>query len=118
VAAVPPIEDGVTEFAGTLRERIIIERPTTLRTPAGLQESGWEQVATCLAAIRLEGVGAEIEGQALSAMPRLRVTIRRRDGIAIDQRIRWSQRTVMIRQLLEDPRFPDRIMMRCEEVRS
>jgi head-tail adaptor len=118
VAAVPPIEDDVTEFAGTLRERIIIERPTTLRTPAGLQESGWEQVATCLAAIRLEGVGAEIEGQALSAMPRLRVTIRRRDGIAIDQRIRWGTRTMMVRQLLDDPRYPDRIVMRCEEMRS
>jgi head-tail adaptor len=118
VAAVPPIEDDVTEFAGTLRERIIIERPTTLRTPAGLQESGWEQVGTCLAAIRLEGVGAESEGQALSAMPRLRVTIRRRDGIAIDQRIRWGTRTMMVRQLLDDPRYPDRIVVRCEEVRS
>jgi head-tail adaptor len=118
VAAVPPIEDGVTEFAGTLRERIIIERPTTLRTPAGLQESGWEQVATCLAAIWLEGVGAEIEGLALSAMPRLRVTIRRRDGITIDQRIRWGTRTMMVRQLLDDPRYPDRIVVRCEEVRS
>lgn len=106
------------EFAGTLRERILIERPTTTRTPTGLQESGWERVASCLAAIQIEGVGAQSEGMAFSAMPKLRVTIRRRSGIAIDQRIRWGTRTMMVRQLLDDPRYPDRIVMRCEEMRS
>lgn len=107
----------MSEFAGSLRERISIERPTTLRTPTGLQEAGWEAVARCLAAIQLEGVGPEAEGQALSAMPRLRVTIRRRSGIAIAQRIRWGERTLMIRQMLDDPRTPDRLVLRCEEVR-
>lgn len=107
----------MSEFAGTLRERIAIDRPTTLRTPTGLQESGWEEVASCLAAIQLEGVGPESEGQALSAMPKLRVTIRRRDGIGIDQRVRWGTRTMMVRQLLDDPRYSDRLVLRCEEVR-
>jgi head-tail adaptor len=74
-------------------------------------------VCRCLAAIVLEGAGAESEGQALSAMPRFRVTIRRRDGIAIDQRIGWRGRFLMVRQMLDDPREKDRIVMRCEEVR-
>lgn len=108
----------MSEFAGTLRERISIERPITTRTPTGLQEAGWEPVARCLAAIALEGVGAESEAMALSAMPRLRVTVRRRDGIRIDQRIRWGSRMLMIRQLLDDPRTPDRLVMRCEEIRT
>lgn len=108
----------MSEFAGTLRQRISIERPVTSRTPTGLQEAGWEPVAQCLAAITLEGVGAESEAMALSAMPRLRVTIRRRDGIRIDQRIRWRSRMLMIRQLLDDPRTPDRLVMRCEEIRA
>lgn len=108
----------MTEFAGKLRERITVERPTTMRTPTGLQEAGWEPVCRCLAAIELEGVGPESEGQALSAMPRLRVTIRRRTGIAIDQRIRWGSRTLMIRQMLDDPRFPERLVLRCEELRA
>lgn len=107
----------MSEFAGTLRERIRIERPVNRRTESGLQEAGWEPVASCLAAIVLEGVGPETEGQALSAMPRLRVTVRRRNGIAIDQRIRWGDRILMIRQLLDDPRKPDRLALRCEEVR-
>jgi head-tail adaptor len=108
----------MTEFAGTLRERINIERPVALRTSAGLQEAGWEPVARCLAAIQPEGIGPESEAMALSAMARFRVTIRRRAGIAIDQRIRWGGRTMMVRQLIDDPRMPDRLVLRCEEIRS
>lgn len=106
-----------SEFAGTLRERITIERPSTERTEMGLRAGGWEIVAWCLAAIEPEGVGAEREAMALSAMPRFRVAIRPRDGIAIDQRILWGARILMIRQLLDDPRQRDRIVMRCEEGR-
>ena len=108
----------MSEFAGTLRERITIERPTTSRTPEGLQQPGWEPVASCLAAIAVEGVGPESEGQALSAMPRLRVTIRRRSGVTIDQRIRWKSRTLMVRSVVDDPRLPDRLVLRCDEVRA
>jgi head-tail adaptor len=108
----------MTEFAGTLRERIIIESKVTNRTPAGVQQEGWATVASCFAAVALDGVGAESEGMALSAMPRFRITIRKRDGIAIDQRIRWGARTLMVRQLVDDPAAKDRLTMRCDEVRS
>jgi head-tail adaptor len=107
----------MTEFAGTLRERIIIESPVSLRNAMGLQEPGWQEVCRCLAAVALESVGAEAEAQALSAMPLYRVTIRQRDGIAIGQRITWKARRLISRQLLDDPRTKDRIVMRCEEVR-
>ena len=106
------------EFAGTLRERVTIERPVSTRNAMGLQEPGWEQVCRCLASVALESVGAESEAQALSAMPRYRIVIRWREGIAIDQRIGWNGRKMMVRQLLDDPRSKDRIVMRCEEVRS
>ena len=105
------------EFAGSLKQRISIERPTLLRTAGGLQEAGWEQVATCLAAIVAEGVGAEAEGQALSANPRFRVTIRARDAIAVGQRIIWGERVMLVRQRIDDPALPDRILLRCEEMR-
>jgi SPP1 family predicted phage head-tail adaptor len=108
----------MAEFAGTLKERILIERPSSERTAMGLSTSGWETVARCLAAIEPEGVGAEAEAQALSAMPRFRVAIRWREGVAIDQRISWGRRLLMIRQLLTDPRAKERITMRCEEVRA
>lgn len=108
----------MSDFAGSLRERILIERPVGARTPMGLQQSAWERVGRCLASIQPEGTGAESEAMALSAMPRFRVTIRKRDGIAIDQRINWNKRILVIRQLLDDPRAKDRIVMRCEEVRG
>jgi len=108
----------MSEFAGTLRERIVIERPISVRNAMGLQEPGWEEVCRCLASVALDSVGQESEGQALSAMPRFKVTLRRRDGIAIDQRISWKGGKLMVRQLLDDPRAGDRISMRCEEVRG
>ena len=106
------------EFTGTLRERVLIERPLASRTAMGVQQFGWERVGTCLASVVPEGTGAEREAMALSAMPRFRVTIRFRDGIGIDQRVTWGERVLMIRQLIDDPRQRDRIVMRCEEVRG
>lgn len=106
------------EFAGTLRERVTIERPVSLRNEMGLQVPGWERVCRCLAGVALDSVGPESEAQALSAMPRYRVTIRMREGIALDQRILWGGRVLMVRQMLDDPRARDRIVMRCEEVRG
>lgn len=108
----------MSEFAGTLRERILIEQPVSVRNDMGLQEPGWQEVCRCLASVTLATIGQQNEGQALSAMPRYRVTIRARDGIALDQRISWNGRKLMVRQLLDDPRTKDRIAMVCEEVRS
>lgn len=106
------------EFTGLLRERVAIERPVSLRNAMGLQQPGWEQVCRCLASVVLDSIGAEAEGQSLSAMPRYKVTIRWREGIALDQRVQWRGRTLAVRQLLDDPRRRDRIVMRCEEVRA
>lgn len=105
------------EFAGTLKERIRIERPVPLRTEGGLQQAGWEPVASCLAAIAAEGAGPEAEAQALSAMPRFKVTIRRREGISVGQRVIWGERAMLVKQRIDDPMLPDRILLRCEEVR-
>jgi head-tail adaptor len=105
------------EFAGTLRERILIERPATSRTVMGLQEAGWEQVCKALASVEPDGAGAEAEAQALSAMPRFRVTIRPRDGVAVGQRVSWRGTQMLVRQMLSNPLEPDRLMLRCEQVR-
>jgi head-tail adaptor len=108
----------MSEFAGTLNERVRIEAPVAERTPMGVQAAGWEEVARCLAMIVAEGSGAESEGQALSAMARFRVTIRARDGIAVGQRVAWRGRRLLIRQRVDDPRLADRIVLRCEEMRN
>lgn len=106
------------EFAGLLRERVVIETLTQERNAIGAQVPEWAVVARCLAIVAPEGAGAEAEGQALSAMPRFKITIRVRDGIAVGQRVRWSGRMLGIRQRVDDPALPDRIALRCEEIRA
>lgn len=106
------------EFAGRLRERIVIEAPVTAREATGVRLSGWQEVARCLAAIRPKGTGAEAEGMALSRMGRFEVLIRWREGIAVGQRVSWRGRHLQIRAISEDARMPDRLDLTCEEVRS
>jgi head-tail adaptor len=107
----------MSEFAGTLKQRVRIERPVALRTDSGLQQPGWEPVCECLAAIVAEGAGAEAEAQALSSLSRYRVTIRPRDAIAVGQRVIWGMRAMLVKQRIDDPATPDRIFLRCEEMR-
>lgn len=106
------------EFAGTLRERIVIERCDDLRGPTGVMQSDWKVFASCLAGVIPDGMGAESEAMALSVMPRFAITIRQRDGVAVGQRVRWSSRLLVIRQITVDPRLRDRMTLRCEEIRS
>lgn len=106
------------EFAGTLRERVVIEAMADVRDAAGMREVGWTVVCRCRASIAPDGVGPQNEAQALSAMARYRVTIRKRPGLGLDQRISWGGRKLMVRQIVEDPRSKDRIVLRCEEVRG
>jgi head-tail adaptor len=105
-------------FAGTLRERITIEQLSQERNAMGLSEGVWTVLASCRAAIVLEGAGSESEGMALSVMPRFRVTVRARPELAVDQRVQWDGRTLMVRQVNADPKLKDRVTLRCEEVRS
>lgn len=110
----------MSEFAGSLKERIQILQLAASQSAIGTQLGGWQVLVRCLAAIKPDGIGAgaEAEAQALSAMPRFRVTIRRREGVKVGQRVRWGERTMLIRQLIDDPRTPDRTLLRCEEVRA
>lgn len=105
------------EFAGTLRQRVVIETLTGERNALAAQVPAWDVVARCLAAIVPDGAGVDVEAQSLSAMARFKVTIRSREGIAVGQRVRWGTRLLAIRQRIDDPAFPDRIMLRCEETR-
>ena len=106
------------EFAGRLKERVVIEAPVEERTPTGVRVGEWREVARCLAAISARGAGAEAEGMALSAMGRFVATIRWREGVAMGQRLRWRGRLYLIRRLMDDPRLPDRIELEIEEWRA
>lgn len=106
------------EFAGTLNERISIERPSGDLTGTGLPDGRWVAVATCRASIASDGTGPQSEGMVLSAMPRFRVVVRRRSGISVGYRMRWRDRFLTIRRVLDDPGMTDRLTLQCEELRT
>jgi hypothetical protein len=90
----------MSEWAGRLKERIRID--------------GTE----CWAAIVPAGEGETIQGMALAAMPRFEVMIRSRAGATVGGQVAWGGRRLLIRQRIDDPRRPDRILLRCEEMRG
>lgn len=108
----------MSEFSGLLKSRIEVLARSADRSPSGVALEEWHVVVRCLAHIALEGSGDLLEGMALSALPRFRVVVRNRPEFAIDQRLRWQGRTLAVRQLIDDPAKPDRLVLRCEEVRQ
>ncbi|MCW3798619.1 head-tail adaptor protein [Sphingomonas sp. BN140010] len=106
------------EFAGTLTQRVELQRLVSVRTAAGLSRRVWETFASCVASVTPDGTGSEAEGMTLSALARYRVVIRARKDLRIEQRLRWRERHFLVKQIIEDPRLPDRIQLRCEEVRA
>lgn len=108
----------MSEFAGLLKTRIEIWQRTGARTASGSSAEEWEPVTRCLARIDAEGAGPSSEAMALTALPRFRVTIRSQERLAIDQRVHWGSRKLSVRQIIADPGTPDRMTLRCEELRA
>lgn len=108
----------MTEFAGLLNQRIVIERQAGARSPTGLRDDLWEEVARCAAGVAPLGAAAEREAMSFSAMPCFKVLIRARANVEVDQRVRWKERVLMIRAIRFDPAAPERFELKCEEVRA
>ena len=105
------------EFAGTLTQRVTIERRAGDRDQAGGATGGWPAIATTFAAIAPAGTTDIEAGEALDARPRWGVTMRPADVIFGD-RLRWGARLLAVRSVVADPRTPDRMMLECEEERG
>lgn len=108
----------MSEFAGSLRTRVEVWQRLETRTPSGLEVDEWDLVCRCLASIEADGFGPVEEGMTLSSLPRFRVAMRSRDDVRIDQRVHWNQRRLAVRQIVSDPAKPDRMVLRCEELRA
>jgi head-tail adaptor len=108
----------VSEFAGLLGSRIEIWRRTDERLPTGLSSNDWELTGLFRAQVEIEGVGKQVEGMSMSALCRYRILLRAHSGIAVDQRVHWQGRRLVIRQVLGSPATPDRVTLRCEELRA
>lgn len=107
----------MSEFAGRLTQRVELWARSSFRSETGVSSEEMSLMLSCLAEIVAEGAGAADEAMSVSAMPRYRVTVRRQGEFSVDQQIRWRGRRLLVRQIVDDPKLPDRLVLRCEEQR-
>lgn len=105
------------EFAGALRERVAIEQRASQRDVWGGAAGGYSYDGAAWAAIAPLTPGEEVAGDVYAALPRWRVTLRRRDRIGPQTRFVWRGRYLKVRTVETDPAAPARMYAVCEEQR-
>lgn len=106
----------MTEFAGTLRERVRLETRLDGRDAFGGAARNYSYDGEAWAAISPLIPGDLTVADALSARPRWRVTLRKREGLGMRTRLTWRGRFLAVRGLVADPREPAQLVLTCEEV--
>ncbi len=105
------------EFAGTLRERVGIEKRLGDRDQlAGATGSYLYKGVAAASVMPLIDAGL-VEAQSLSAMPRWNVTMRKRDDMSQKIRLTWRGKYLAVKSLHSDPREPAQMVLTCEEIR-
>ncbi len=105
------------EFAGTLRERIIVENRIGNRDGYAGAVGTYRNDGQAWAAVSPLGPSDLTRADALSARPRWQVTMRKREGLGMGTRLTWRGKYLAVRSLASDPSFPARMQLVCEEVR-
>ncbi len=82
---------------GQMRERVTLEAPERTPDGAGGWRIAWRTVATVWAAVRRDARESLFAAGRESVAVRTRVTIRRRDDLALDWRLVWGARTIAVR---------------------
>jgi head-tail adaptor len=107
----------MTEFSGTLRERVTIERRLGNRDALGGAIGAYAYDGAAWAAVS-PLIPADLTiADSLSALPRWQVTMRKREGIDLKTRFVWRGRFLGVRSVVSDPRDPARMVLTCQEKR-
>jgi head-tail adaptor len=107
----------MTEFSGTLRERVTLERRLGNRDALGGAIGSYAYDGAAWAAVS-PLIPADLSvADSLSALPRWQVTMRKREGIDLKTRLVWRGRFLGVRSVVSDPRDPARMVVTCEEKR-
>ncbi len=107
----------MTDFAGSLRERLSIERRGPERDARGAAVGAWIAIGEVMAAMAPDARGPAVAGDAVAGLPLWRVTARAPSPVAVGDRLAWRGRKLAVRWVEADPRLPDRIMIFAEEER-
>lgn len=105
------------ELAGRLRERVALERRSDGRDALGGATGEWNPLGESWAAIEPHGSGPTAAGEAASAMPRWRVTMRAGIDMMVGDRLHWGVKRLRVRAMLADPMQADRVTAEVEEER-
>lgn len=107
------------ECAGTLKERVSIEQRREERDVLAGAKRGYAYAGAAWAEVApLVQVRAGLSvADALSALPRWQVTMRKREGIGPETRLVWRHRFLAVRFVESDPREPAKMILTCEEMR-
>lgn len=112
------------EWAGTLVERVAIERFVDSRDDAGASVGQWQGAGSAWAAIVADNPGGAqggavggTLGEARRSRRRWRVTLRapmREAAIGLTSRLVWRGEWLSVLAVETDPLRPDRVTLRCE----
>ena len=107
----------MSEFAGSLRERVLIEQRQGNRDLLAGATGQYAYAGEAWAALMPMMPADLAQADSLSAMPRWQVTMRKREGIGPGTRLTWRRKYLAVRGVICDPRVPAQIVLTCEEVR-
>ncbi len=105
------------ELAGSLRERVILETRIGTRDTVAGATGKYAYMGQAWASISPIIPAAVSQADALSAMPRWQVIIRKREGIDPRVRLTWRSKYLVVRGVISDPREPAYMILTCEEKR-
>ncbi len=104
-------------LAGNLRERVVIEQRLSDRDSRGGATGKYVYAGEVWAALMPLVANALTQAEAISAMPRWSVTIRKREDIDPNVRLTWRGKYLTVRGVISDPREPAQMVLTCEELR-
>jgi head-tail adaptor len=110
-----PVMNG--EFAGSLRERVVIEQRLSDRDMLAGASGKYSYAGEAWAALSPLVASNLTLADAISAMPRWQVIMRKREGIDPRVRLTWRGKYLAVRSVTSDPREPAQMILICEEVR-
>lgn len=101
--------------SGALRRRVTLEAPDAVADDIGGVTRGWRVVATVWARIETPRGATRLEGDRLEQARFHRVTLRWRDGVSGEMRLRLGERILLIRAARDPDESRRRLELDCEE---
>lgn len=101
-------------FAGTLNERVTLERWEMASDDLGGDPGQWVAADALWASVTPETTRPATEGDTLSTRRRFRVEMRDVPEIGLRHRLIWRGTALTLLTISRDPRWPDRMVLTAE----